>query len=208
MGLRLARSAFLRHLRTQFLTGLLVLGPLAVTGYVVWRFFEFVDHLLGTELRGGYLRPGGIPGIGFLTVLVILYISGLLANNFLIRQLGGLIESGLTRIPYMKGIYTTVKEVEKVLLGEKRAAFQRVVLVEFPVPGRYALGFVTASPAGAVPQPGGRPLLAVFVPHVPNPATGMLLFYPEESVIPTSIKVDQAIKMVISAGVIMRGEKA
>ena len=183
-----------------------MLGPLVVTGYVVLKFFQFVDHLLGTELRGGYLRPGGIPGIGFLTVLVIIYVSGLLANNFLGRQIGGLVEAGLTRIPYMKGIYTTVKDVEKVLLGEKRAAFQRVVLVEFPVPGRFALGFVTASPAGGVPQPGGQPLLAVFVPHVPNPATGMLLFYPEESVIPTSIKVDQAIKMVISAGVIMRGD--
>lgn len=206
MGFQPARSAFLRHLQSQFLTGLLVLGPLAVTGYVVWRFFEFVDHMVGAELRGGYLRPGGIPGLGFLTVLVIIYISGLLANNFLGRHLGELVEAGLTRIPVMKGIYSTVKEVGGVLLGENGDAFQRVVLVEFPVPGRYALGFVTASPAGSVPNPGGRPLLAIFVPHVPNPATGMLLFYPEESVIPTSIKVEQAIKMVISAGVIMRGQ--
>lgn len=194
------------HLRSQFLAGLLVLGPLAVTGYVVWKFFEFVDHLLGTELRGGYLRPGGIPGLGFLTVLVIVYLSGLLANNVLGRQIRALVEAGLTRVPYMKGIYTTVKQVEEVLLGEKGEAFQRVVLVEFPIPGRYALGFVTASPAGAVSQPGGEPLVSVFVPHVPNPATGMLLFYPETQVIPTSIGVKQAIKMVISAGAITQVE--
>jgi uncharacterized membrane protein len=193
------------RVRNAFFSGLLVLGPAAITIYVVWRLFLFVDHLLGTTLRGGYIRPGGIPGLGFLTVLVIILAVGFLANNILGRQVGTLLESMLMRLPVFRGFYATVKQVGEALLGEKRDAFQRVVLIEYPTPGRYALAFVTASPANGVAQPDGRPLVGVFLPHAPNPTSGFLLFYPEQALIPTSLKVDQALKMVVSGGVVNPG---
>ena len=196
------------RLRNAFFTGLLVLAPATITIYVVWRLFVFVDHLLGTTLRGGYIRPGGVPGLGFFTVLAIILAVGFLANNFLGRQIGAVLEGMLLRVPFFRGLYAVVKQVGEVLLGDKRGAFQRVVLIEFPTPGRYALAFVTASPASGVTLPGGAPLVGVFLPHAPNPTTGFLLFYPPETLIPTSLRVEQALKMVVSGGVVNPGTVA
>ncbi len=193
------------RIRNAFFTGLLVLAPTTITLYVVWRLFVWVDHLLGTTLRGGYIRQGGIPGLGFVTVLAIILAVGFLANNLLGRQIGAILEGMVMRLPVFRGFYGILKQVGEALLGDKRDAFQRVVLVEYPTPGRYALAFVTASPATGVARPDGGPLVGVFLPHAPNPTTGFLLFYPPEALIPTSLKVDQALKMVVSGGVVSPG---
>ena len=134
----------LSRLRTYFLTGLLVLAPLTITAYVIWRLFLFTDHLVGTTLRGGYLRPGGIPGFGFITVLILITVTGALANNFLGRQLGQILESMLLRVPFLRGLYSTLKEIGEAILSERRTAFQRVVLVPYPSPGVYSIGLVTS----------------------------------------------------------------
>lgn len=195
------RVTLLGRLRNYFFTGLLVLGPLVLTLYVVWRLFFFFDHMLGTTLRGGYIRPGGIPGLGFVTVVLIILVTGMLASNLLGRQVARAVEGALLRVPYLRGLYSTVKQVGEALLSDKRGAFQRVVLVEFPRPGIYALGFVTAPPSQAVLDSDGEPLTAVFLPTPPNPTTGPLLYYPERALIPTSLTVEQVVKMVVSAGV-------
>jgi uncharacterized membrane protein len=200
-----SKPSVLDRIRNAFLTGLLVLAPATITIYVVWRLFRWVDHLLGATLRGGYIRPGGIPGLGFLTVLVIILVVGFLANNFLGRQVGIVLEGIVSRVPIFRGFYSTVKQVGEALLGDKRGSFQRVVLIEYPTAGRYAIAFVTASPATGVALADGRPLVGVFLPHAPNPTTGFLLFYPPESLIPTSLKVEQALKMVVSGGVVGPG---
>ena len=192
------------RIRNAFFTGLLVLAPATITAYVVWRLFLFVDHLLGSTLRGGTLRPGGIPGLGFVSVLVLILVVGFLANNFLGRWIGSMIEALVQRVPFLRGFYGTLRQVGEALLGE-RGAFQRVVLVEFPSPGRYAIAFVTASPATGVAQQDGKPLVGVFLPKVPNPTTGFLLFYPPEALIPTSLRVEEALKMVVSGGVVSPG---
>jgi len=200
-----SRTTVWDRIRNAFFTGLLVLAPATITVYVLWRLFVFVDHLLGTTLRGGYIRPGGVPGLGFLTVLAIILVVGFLANNILGRQVGSILESVVGRVPIFRTFYGTVKQVGEALLGERGDAFQRVVLIEFPSPGRYALAFVTATPASGVMRPGGDPLVAVFLPHTPNPTSGFLLFYPPEDLIPTSLRVEQAIKMVVSGGVVSPG---
>jgi len=194
-----------KRIRIAFFTGLLVLAPATITVYVVWRLFVVVDRLLGATLRGGYIRPGGIPGLGFVTVLAIILAVGFLANNFLGRQVGAIVEALVMRVPVFRGFYGTLRQVGEALLGDKRGAFQRVVLIEYPIAGRYALAFVTASPASGVTEANGSPLVGVFLPHAPNPTTGFLLFYPPEALIPTSLKVDQALKMVVSAGVVNPG---
>lgn len=190
--------------RDAFITGLVVLGPAAITLYVVWRLFVWVDHLLGSTLRGGYIRPGGVPGLGFLTVLAIILVVGFLANNILGRTVGGILETALMRVPVFRSFYGTLKQVGEALLGD-RNVFQRVVLVEFPSEGRYAIAFVTAAPATGVARADGKELVGVFLPKTPNPTTGFLLFYPPESLIPTSLNVEQALKMVVSGGVVSPG---
>ena len=193
----------LKRLRTYFLTGLLVLAPVAVTGYIIVKLLVFMDHLLGSTLRGGYIRPGGVPGLGFLTVLVLITITGALANNFLGRWLGNLVESLLMRVPFLRGIYTTLKEIGEAILSDRRGAFQRVVLVPFPSPGVYCLGLVTSAPPRSMQESAGATLEGVFIPTPPNPTTGPLLYYPREQLIPTSLRVEQVIKMVVSAGVVV-----
>src|SRR5262245_43734053 len=106
-----SRATVWDRIRNAFFTGLLVLAPATITVYVVGRLFAFVDHLLGTTLRGGYIRPGGIPGLGFLTVLVIILVVGFLANNILGRQVGRIVESLVGRLPLFRTFYGTVKQV-------------------------------------------------------------------------------------------------
>lgn len=197
----------LKRLRTYFLTGLVVLAPITITAYVIWRLFLFVDHLLGSTLRGGYIRPGGVPGIGFLTVLVIITIAGAVANNFLGRSLGAVFESIVLRVPFLRGLYTTLKEVGEAILGDKKGAFQRVVLIQYPSPGIYTIGLVTTPPPRAMEDAVGEPLEGVFIPTPPNPTTGPLVYFPRSQLIPTTLRVEQAIKMVVSGGVVVPAER-
>jgi uncharacterized membrane protein len=198
----------LRRLRTYFLTGLLVLAPLAITGYIVYQLFIWVDHLLGTTLRGGYIRPGGVPGLGFLTVLVIITITGALANNILGRQLGGLIEALLLKVPVLRGVYATLKEIGEAILSDRKNAFQKVVLVPYPRTGIYSIGLVSGDAPRQFDEATGKTLRGIFIPTPPNPTTGPLVYYAEEELIATSLRVDQAIKLVVSGGVVLPSDEA
>ncbi|HYR68353.1 MAG TPA: DUF502 domain-containing protein [Candidatus Dormibacteraeota bacterium] len=193
----------LKRLRTYFLTGLLVLAPVVITGYIIWKLFVFVDHLTGATLRGGYIRPGGVPGIGFVTVILIITLTGALANNILGRSLGGVVEGLILRVPFLRGVYLTLKEMGEALLSDKKGVFQRVVLVPFPGPGVYSIGLVTTPPPRSVDDAVGTPLEGVFIPTPPNPTTGHLVYYPREQVISTTLRVEQAVKMILSGGVVV-----
>ena len=193
-----------KRLRNYFLTGLLVLAPVFLTGYIVWKLFLFVDLMLGTTFRGGYIRPGGVPGLGFITVVLIITVTGALANNFLGRSLGGLIEGLVLRVPFLRVIYLLLKEVGEALLSERKGgAFQRVVLVPYPGPGIYSIGLVTSAPPRSMSEVTGETLEGVFIPTPPNPWTGPLVYYKRSDLIPTQLRVDQAIKMVVSGGVVV-----
>src|SRR2546427_4741719 len=196
----------LKRLRTYFLTGLLVLAPVVITGSIIWELFIFVDHLLGSTLRGGYIRPGGVPGLGFVTVIVVITVTGALANNILGRSLGSVFEALILRVPLLRSVYTTLKEMGEAILSDKKGAFQRVVLVPYPCPGVYTIGLVTSPPPRSMGVSIGEPLEGVFIPTPPNPTTGPLLYYPRNQLIPTSLRVEQAIKMVISGGVVVPAE--
>lgn len=192
----------LRRLRTHFLTGLLVLAPVAVTGYIVYRLFQWVDHLLGTTLRGGYIRPGGVPGLGFLTVILIITLTGALANNFLGRSIGRIVESALLKIPGLRVVYGTLKEIGEAILSDRKDSFQKVVLVEYPGPGLYSIGLMTSNAPRVFDEASGKELRGVFLPTPPNPTTGPLVYCADSEIIPTTLRVEQAIKMVVSCGVV------
>ena len=193
-----------KRLRTYFLTGLLVLAPVFLTGYIVWKLFLFVDLMLGTTFRGGYIRPGGIPGLGFVTVVLIITVTGALANNFLGRSLGAVFEGLVPRVPFLRVIYLLLKEVGEALLSDRKGgAFQRVVLVPYPGPGIYSIGLVTSAPPRSMSEITGETLEGVFIPTPPNPWTGPLVYYKRSDLIPTPLRVDQAIKMVVSGGLVV-----
>ena len=180
-----------------------MLGPLAVTGYIVYRLFVWVDHLLGTTLRGGYIRPEGVPGLGFITVIALITIAGALANNFLGRQLGTLVEALLLRVPVLSVVYGTLREVGEALLGDRKANFQQVVLVQYPREGVYTIGLVAADAPRSFDRATGKSLRGIFIPTPPNPTTGPVVYFPAEDLIPTSLRVEEAIKLVVSIGVVL-----
>jgi len=191
----------IRKLRNYFATGLLVILPAIVTGYVLWKVFRWVDSFLG-GLIGGYLGYN-IPGIGFVaTILGILFI-GLLASNIIGRRFIALGEWILTKIPLVNKIYTGVQQIASVLLREKRAVFQRAVMLEYPRRGVYSIAFVTNETSTEFPVENGKNLVTLFLPTTPNPTSGFLLIMPEEDTIRLSMTVEEAIKLIISGGSVL-----
>ncbi|RKY62819.1 MAG: DUF502 domain-containing protein [Candidatus Latescibacterota bacterium] len=194
----------LRKLRGDLLTGLVVLTPLVVTLYIFVQLFLKVDNLLGRFFR---LLPGekGIPGLGFVAVIFLLVLVGMLTRSVAGRSVIRAGEGILARVPLVNRVYLTVRQISQALLSGRRAIFQQVVLVEYPRKGLYCLGFVTSKAWEGIEVAGGEELLAVFLPTTPNPTSGFLLFVPKKEVIQLDISVEDALKMVISGGVVYPG---
>ena len=188
----------MRFLRRYFLTGLVVLAPTAITGYVVWWSFTKIDNLIEPLQRRYPIID--IPGLGFVIVLMLIVITGLLASNLIGRRVISTGESVLHRLPFVRRIYSAVKEVSTVLLAEKNNAFQRVVLIRYPHRDAYALAFVTKEGIDYFNRIVGEELINVFIPTTPNPTSGFLLMLPRRDVVELDIPIEEAMKMVISGG--------
>jgi uncharacterized membrane protein len=118
------------------------------------------------------------------------------------------VESLLLRVPFLRGLYLVLKEIGEAFLGDRRQAFQRVVLIPYPSADLYSIGFVTTPPPASMVEALGEPVEGVFIPTPPNPATGQLVYYPKRKLIPTNLKIDQAIKIVVSCGVVVPSDPA
>lgn len=185
------------RLRTYFVAGLIVFLPVAITFSIIIWLFRLVDSFLGWALPS--LFGWAFPGLGLaLSVLVILVI-GALATNVLGRRVVGFFERLMLRIPLARSIYSATKSISDTIFLQRRAAFRRPVLIEWPRKGGiYRLGFVTGEVSGV---PEGR-ALNVFIVATPNPTTGFLVFVPEAEAKPLAMSVEDALKIVISGGII------
>lgn len=187
------------RLRTYFFTGLLVFLPVAVTvGLLAW-FFEIVDGFLGNRLTVLNGRP--VPGLGLLVTLLVILGLGMLATNVLGRRIVGAFDRIVLRIPFAGSIYSATKQISDSIFMKNKAAFRRPVLFEWPRKGIFTVGFVT----GETPQVGGSPqrrLLHIFVIGTPNPTTGFLMLVPEDETHPLDMSVEEALKLVISGGLV------
>ena len=184
-------------LKRYFVTGLATLFPVAVTLWLVLKIFKFADGLLGQYLG---LR---IPGLGLVVTLLIILIVGVLSVHFFGRVLFLTIEGWLGRVPFVRKIYPVVKQLGQFLFTEEGAqpAFRRVVMVQYPRAGSYTLAFVTnESKTAATGSP--KTLLTLLVPTPPSPWSGPILFLPAEEVIDLTMTVEDAVKLVLSGGVV------
>ncbi|UCG52521.1 MAG: DUF502 domain-containing protein [Candidatus Latescibacterota bacterium] len=188
----------MKYLRRHFFTGLLVLTPTVITGWLVWKIFVTVDNLIAPFQKKFPLID--IPGIGFVFVLLIILITGFLASNLIGRRFIALGERLLNRLPLIRRIYNASKELSEVFLTDKKTVFQSVVLIRYPHPNSYALAFVTNRGAGYFNTLVGDELINVFIPTTPNPTSGFLLMIPKGETFPVDISVEEAMKMVISGG--------
>jgi len=194
-------SPFWARLRRFYVAGILVLAPTALTVWVVWSLFTFFDNILGFQLRE---RGISVFGLGFVLLNLLLLFLGWLTASFLGRRAFNLWDRLMHRVPLANKIYATLRQIAELLIGPGRAgSFGRVAIVEFPSPGSWGLGFVTAAVPGEAGDRTGQRLCSLFIPSAVNPTTGFLLLVPEERVRYLDMTPEQAMKMIVSAGALV-----
>ncbi|MFQ6047493.1 MAG: DUF502 domain-containing protein [Gemmatimonadales bacterium] len=189
-----------RRLRRYFITGLVVITPVGLTAWVLAGLFQFVDAILGEPLRAALGRR--IPGVGFVLLLLIVFIVGWLVHRTVFRRVLHWWNVALSRFPLTGRIYTVISQIVQTVVGEKRQFFRRTVLVPYPAEGTWAVAFVTSEDAPAMSAVIGEPCVNVFMPTTPNPTSGFLMVVPRAKVIDTQISVEEAMKLVLSAGAV------
>src|SRR6516164_4386268 len=198
------------RIRNYFLTGLVVAGPVAVTLWLVWWFVTWVDNLVRPIIPMTYrpetYMPIKVPGFGLIIAFIALTLLGFLTANLVGSRLVSLGESLLSRMPIVRPIYRTTKQIFETLFSSSQSSFRRVGLVEFPAPGMWSLVFLTQPPsqviAAHLPQ---TEHVSAFLPCTPNPTTGFFFYVPRDDVIDLDITVEQAMSLLISAGIIQPG---
>lgn len=193
------RHGFLGFLRNRLFTGLLVAFPLVVTVFFGRFLFDLVDRW--ADPISMYVFERRMPGIGAALFVVLIFVLGVLAHNVLGRRVLRIGDRLFARIPILRSIYLGTREVTRAFAGERTKSFRRVVLVPFPYQGVWSMAFVTGEFEEATPA-GPRRLVSVFMPTTPNPTTGFFLVYPEASLKPTNLTVEEALRMVISGGLV------
>lgn len=187
-----------------------MLVPLFITLWVLSSLIGMMDQsllLLPESWRPKAQLGLDIPGMGALLTLLIIFVTGLIATNFFGMQVILLWESLLNRVPVVKSIYSSVKQVSDTLFSDSGNAFRQAVLVQFPSAGIWTIAFVTGSPGGDVANHLQGDFVSVYVPTTPNPTGGYFLMLPRESVVALDMTVDEALKYIISMGVVAPAPK-
>ena len=201
------------RIRTYFLTGLVVAGPVAVTLWLIWWFVTWVDGLVRPFIPQVYrpetYLPINIPGTGLIIAFSALTLLGFLTANLIGRKLVDFGESLLNRMPVVRPIYRTTKQIFQTLFSKSESSFRRVGLVEFPSPGMWSLVFMTQSPGNEISSRlPGVDYVSAFMPCTPNPTTGFFFYVPRRDVIDLDITVEQAMTVIMSAGIVQPGGDA
>jgi len=193
------------HFKRWFFTGLILLIPILVTVSLFLAIVRHMDgmlHLIPPSYQPDQLLGFHVPGLGVLLTLLVVLLTGMIGASFIGRWFVRLGEKIVDRIPLVRSVYGTIKNVLETILQDNKDAFRRVVLIEYPRPGLFVLAFVTGIDKGEVQHRTGAQVIAVFVPTTPNPTSGFLLYVPEKDTIPLDMSVEDGMKCVISAGVI------
>jgi len=195
------------RIRSWFFTGILVMTPLILTIYVVWTFITFVDNLVvplvPIDYRPSNYLPFSIPGLGLIIVFLFTTLVGILATGLLGRTLIRLWENILNRMPVVRSVYSAIKQILETVMATQSDAFRQAVLVEYPRKDIWAIGFVTGSTKGEVSENVDKKMVNVFMPTTPNPTSGFLLFFPESDLIFLEMSVEDALKLVVSGGMVV-----
>ncbi len=203
------RIGGLARLRNYFLTGFIICAPLAITAYLVWTFIGWVDGWVKPYIPQIYnpdnYLPFSIPGFGLIVAFFVITMVGFLTAGFIGRTIVSYGEDLLSRMPFVRNLYSGLKQIFQTVFSEKETSFEKVALIEYPRKGLWALVFIATDTRGEVDvvlKENGKETVSVFLPTTPNPTSGFLLFVPKEDIHILEMSVEQAAKLVISAGLV------
>ena len=194
---KVSKEGWGKKLRGQFMTGLLVIIPVGATVLILIWIFISIDNILQPVIRA--IWGQNIPGVGFGVTVILIYLTGVIARNVIGKRIIKYGESLLARVPIFRLLYRSIRQIVDSFSTPDKTDFMQVVLVEFPRKGMRAIGFIT----NEVMDRNGTKLISVLIPNAPNPTSGFLEIVKEEDIIRTSISIDEAMKMVVSAGKMM-----
>jgi uncharacterized membrane protein len=204
-------QGLMARFRKYFLTGLIVAGPVAITLYLTWWFVTWVDGLVRPFVPIAYRAetylPFGLPGSGLVVAVIALTLLGFLTANLIGRTLVDLGERLLGRMPVVRAIYRSLKQVFETLFSGKGSSFRRVGLVEFPSPGMWSIVLISQSPNEDIASriPGEEEHISVFLPCAPNPTTGFFFYVPRSKIIEVDMNAEDAATLIMSCGVVQPG---
>lgn len=196
----------IKRLRRYIVAGILVWVPIGVTILLVRILVGLLDRtmvLIPQQYQPEELIGFAIPGLGIVLTIVLLLITGLLAANIVGRSMVGLWESMLERIPVVRSVYSAAKNFAEIVFSDSSQSFKKVLLIEYPRKGLYSLAFQTSSELGEVQGRTGEDVICTFVPTTPNPTSGFIIIVPRKDVVVLDMEVDEALKMIISLGVVI-----
>ena len=192
-------------MKRYFITGLLIWAPLGITLWVLSFILGMMDQsimLLPAEWQPRNLLGVHIPGLGALFTLLVVFLTGLLTANFIGQRLVRWWEALLHRIPVVRPIYQSVKQISDTVFSPSGQAFRQAVLVQYPRQGSWTIGFLTGTPGGEIAEHLGNDMVSLYVPTTPNPTSGFFLMVPKTDVTELDMSVEDALKYLISMGVV------
>jgi len=200
------KHPLVKRLRRYLVAGLLIWAPLAVTYFLLRFAVNLMDKTLAVlpqQYQPEELLGLHIPGLGVILTFVVLFLTGMLAANFVGRYVVGGWESLLDRIPVVRTIYGGAKNFAEIVFSDSNESFKKVLLIEYPRKGIYSLAFQTSSELGEVQARTGLDVVCCFVPTTPNPTSGFVIMLPKKDVRVLDMEIDEALKMIISLGVVV-----
>ncbi|MBE1282232.1 MAG: DUF502 domain-containing protein [Rhodobacteraceae bacterium] len=207
------RPGLFARLRSSFLTGIVVIAPVGLTIWLLWTVMGWIDGVVlplvpSTFLPEKYIGIN-LRGVGLIFFLLFTIVVGWIAKGIIGRSLISFAEGLVDRTPVVRSVYSGIKQISETVFAQTERSFEKACLIQYPRRGIWAIGFVSTTARGEVSEraeTGGR-LMSVFVPTTPNPTSGFLLFFPEEDVIELDMSVEDAAKLVISAGLVYPNSK-
>jgi len=197
-------------LKKIFITGLAIIIPIGLTLYILIFLIDMMDNLVKIipfRYQPETLLGFRIPGLGVIVTVVLIFVCGLVAKSYLGYKIVSSGESLVDKIPFVRSIYQSIKQVSDSMFADRRSGFKKVVLVEFPRKGIYTVGFVTGKPGPEIQSKVGQTCISVFLPTTPNPTSGYLVIVPEDDLLQVDMTVEEALTYIISVGIVTASDR-
>ncbi len=196
--------AFMRKIKRYFVTGLIVILPIFLTLYLLFIIFRLIDGLLGGIINR-YLKAMfgfSIPGLGFILITLIILATGFIVSHLLSKRLLPLIEGWFLKLPGVRQLYPAIKQIVGFIFSKEKAAFKKVVLVEYPSKGIWSIGFMTNEGFREAQEKTGQELVHVLIGSTPSPWSGFFIIVPKKEVTFLEMSVEDGIKLIVSGGIL------